>query len=446
MSLTAIVFALAFLGGMFLCVARHPIFGLYTYVAVFYLNPPSRWWSEGLPDLRWAFVAAAVTFGATLLRSGTGFRKKWLSHRPALLFCVYVLWMWIQFPWVVDTSAHAYGVGYFTKYLIVFYLIYALVDSSRHLAGFLTIHAAGCLYLGLLAFSFGGSGRVDGVGGPGIDDANSLGMQLSTGAFAGAAVFLASVSNWKWVGALAVPFAMNGVVLAGSRGGFLGLVAGGFAFFLFRPRRALFVTTAAAGAGLVLFFVLATAQFWERVATILQPVESKVVEDASIGTRIALVPAQLAMARDYPFGAGFDGTTALSFTYIDVRYHSGREGRSSHNTLLSALVDQGVPGLILWVWMIAATGTLLLRVRQWARVHDDRSLSWMAAGVAAMTATVIVAGLFAPYLNKEVYIWCLALACAMASITSVPKLVAETERRLDEVHLVRTPLRSSLGE
>ena len=52
--MTAIIFLLLFAGGLGLCLFRHPIYGLYTYVAVFYLHPPSRWWAAALPDLRWS--------------------------------------------------------------------------------------------------------------------------------------------------------------------------------------------------------------------------------------------------------------------------------------------------------------------------------------------------------------------------------------------------------
>ena len=61
MALTALAFLMLFFTGLVLAFAVHPRFGLYTYLAVFYLHPPSRWWGDMLPDIRWSLVAALVT-------------------------------------------------------------------------------------------------------------------------------------------------------------------------------------------------------------------------------------------------------------------------------------------------------------------------------------------------------------------------------------------------
>ena len=65
MSLTGAAFLLAFAAGLWFTVFRHPLFGLYSYIALFYLNPVSRWWGETLPDLRWSLVMGVVTLIVT---------------------------------------------------------------------------------------------------------------------------------------------------------------------------------------------------------------------------------------------------------------------------------------------------------------------------------------------------------------------------------------------
>jgi len=66
MSLTGLAVLLAYLGGLGLALFRHPRYGVYTYLAVYYLDPPSRWWSAFLPDMRWSLVAGVVALLATL--------------------------------------------------------------------------------------------------------------------------------------------------------------------------------------------------------------------------------------------------------------------------------------------------------------------------------------------------------------------------------------------
>ena len=59
MSLTGMLFMVAFMAALTLALVRHPIYGLYAYVADFYLHPPSRWWGQFLPDMRWSMLAAS---------------------------------------------------------------------------------------------------------------------------------------------------------------------------------------------------------------------------------------------------------------------------------------------------------------------------------------------------------------------------------------------------
>ncbi|HEX4972518.1 MAG TPA: hypothetical protein VFV69_15795, partial [Steroidobacteraceae bacterium] len=104
MSLTGLAFVAAFFGVMGLALFRHPMWGLYGYVAVFYLHPPSRWWGAALPDLRWALLAAAVTLIATWRVPRDTTRPSWISHTPAKLLLAYTVWLWIQKAWALSPS------------------------------------------------------------------------------------------------------------------------------------------------------------------------------------------------------------------------------------------------------------------------------------------------------------------------------------------------------
>lgn len=54
LSLTSLLFLAAYFSGCIAALVRHPVYGLVTYVLMLYLHPPSRWWGEALPDLRWS--------------------------------------------------------------------------------------------------------------------------------------------------------------------------------------------------------------------------------------------------------------------------------------------------------------------------------------------------------------------------------------------------------
>src|SRR6188768_2255398 len=94
-----------------LAFVRHPIYGLYLYLGVTYVFPPARWWGALLgADLRWSLMAAVVTVLAVLFHFGK-LRPKpvWLTNVPAIVLVLYAAWMWIQYPFAVDTDVHLRG-------------------------------------------------------------------------------------------------------------------------------------------------------------------------------------------------------------------------------------------------------------------------------------------------------------------------------------------------
>jgi len=106
MAITGFLFALGFVAMMALALLRHPIWGLYGYIAVFYLHPPSRWWGAFLPDLRWSLVASAVTLIALLRIKEPPGRPSWISTTPARILIAYTVWLWIQGFWALNPVAN----------------------------------------------------------------------------------------------------------------------------------------------------------------------------------------------------------------------------------------------------------------------------------------------------------------------------------------------------
>lgn len=415
MSLTGLLFLAAFIAMMALALFRHPIHGLYGYVALFYLHPPDRWWASGLPDLRWTLTASVVTLLATLRLRSDPSRPSWLSETPAKLLLAFTAWLWIQSFWALLPEAHFFFATLYLKYIVLFYLIFRLVDQPERVRGFLTVHFLGCAYLGWLAYNASFSGRLEGVGGPGIDEANALGMQLVTGILSGAMLIL-DYKGWRrWLLVAAMPLVINGLVLTQSRSAFLGLAVGCVVLWYLKPggRRRIFYAFAALA--LVLGGMLAHELFWQRMTTVVTAVESIEKIDQSAASRLAVFEAQVKMAKAYPMGAGHRGTLALSNRYLADEHltyladGSGQRGRSSHSTFMSVVVEQGLPGVAIFgglgLWFIAA----ILRMRRLARAATDEFTSIMGAGVAAALMAVVVSGIFVDYVKAEVQIWCAAL-------------------------------------
>jgi hypothetical protein len=446
MSLTAVVFLLCFLVGIGLALARHPIYGLYTYIAVFYLDAPNRWWGQGLPDLRWSLLAAVVTAIAMLRVKADPARVPWYKTFPAVFLIAYTTWLWIQSPWALDPELHRECAMIFTKFIIVYFMVYRLIDTPLLAADFLLAHILGCLYLGLVALGTGTTGgRLDGVGGSGIDDSNTLGMHAAAIAVVGAMLIFVKRDWRRYAALVSVPLILNTVVLTGSRGAFLALFMGGVTIFALRPKENTRLFYSLAFLGIVGFGIVASETFWERMKTLEAAVNKEETMDNSAEGRIVQMKAGIHMFVGHPLGVGHRGFATLSPQYLDPIYLTETGARSSHNTFISTLVEQGFPGAImfsmLWLWVLKSC----VVARRWANARRPLlDVSMMAAACAGLVV-VFIGGQFADFLKTEVQVWLLAL---VASLLQSPAgaAAADQPRRSPGSESGRAVLRTRSGQ
>ena len=433
-TVTGTLFVLAFFTALLLALFRHPLYGLYTYVAVFYLDPPSRWWGASLPDLRWSALAAGITLLAIWTRGPVQKNRiSWLAITPARIMILFTVWFWISTLWALDEQQHVPEAILISKYLLVFYMIYRLVDTPAKITSFLLAHITGCLYLGILGYSMHVDGRLDGVGGPGIDDSNTLGMHLATGVVAGAMLTL-HLRRWRWLlCVISIMFALNAVVLAGSRGAFFGVLAGLVTLAFLRPPAYKKLFTIYACLGVLLIGFVASHQFWERMYTVTAVTSDNRDDlDLSAQSRIAMFNAQLLMAASYPFGSGHRGSEALSPRYLQQQYLTAGGARSSHNSFMTVLVEQGIPGVVLMLAMLAWTAGVLRKSVNARSERDQVERAIQAGAIGGALMVVFVAGMFADFSKCEVQIWMLALLASLTQgKTAVNKISSRSQAILN---------------
>lgn len=414
---SAVVWLLFALGCSVLAFSRHPIYGLVFYMGTFYVHPPSRWWSYMLPDPRWALISAAITVLAVIIhRDKLAARPVWLANPPALLLIAYTVWMVIQVPWALDFDSHVDGAIKYVKFLVAFWFIYRLIDSKRNLLVLMYSHAVGCALLGILAWQAPREGgRLEGVGGPGIDDANSLGMQMATGAIVCMGLMMTAKGWRRWACLVLLAFIGEGFVLANSRGAFLALVAGGLVVMLCKAREHRKAFWGLAFVGLVGFASVIDQAFIDRMFTIGDVAEESEEADMSARSRVVIYEAQMRMAMDHPMGSGYRGTVVLSTQYLDRKWltvdKAGDEstaGRSSHNTFMTTLVEQGVPGAAIFIALVVWVVTRVLTIRRLDRRNADPELTTLAGAACGGLVVVFVAGMATDYLMAEVQFWLFA--------------------------------------
>ena len=409
MAITALAFAAFFAAGLIAALLFRPIYGLYTYLAVFYLHPPSRWWGPMLPELRWSLVAAVVTLIAILIHREASPKKKQLSRSGIfVLVSLYVSWMWIQLAFV-PSSSHFEGVVLFTKYILLIYLIVKIVTTEKTFFGFCLANTLGCAYFGWLIWQASGVGRLDGVGGPGVDDSSTLGMQLGVGLFFGSFLLFQCKGKVRYLILLLLPIIANGVIQTETRGAVVGVMLGGLVTIFLKPKSIKKAYYGMAVLGLIGVLFAVNEAFLYRMNSMVAAVNEQQEWDSSAESRIHVAKAQWKMFLDYPLGAGHQGTAFLSTSYIDSRWYAETGDRASHNTMLSVLVDQGLPGIILFSLLLMKIAGALFHNKSLDTQGLPEWIGIYRTMLAGALATIFGAGMFAQFLKAEVQIWCLAL-------------------------------------
>lgn len=404
---------------------HHPVFGLYFYMATTYVHPPSRWWADMLPDLRWALLSAVITIIAVLYHRGRlrDDRQYWFSNVPAVVLLLYATLMTLQTPFALAPQMHEAGVVLFWKYIVAFWFVYRIADTLRNVRNILFLHAIGCSMLGALArFSKREGGRVEGVGGPGIDDANTLAMFLATGAVVCVALLL-SQKGWRRLLALCLlPPILEGFVTCNSRGALLGLAGGALVIAVAKAQAHNKTFWALSLVVAMIVSVAVDQMFLDRMVTMGDFARQDAEAELSARSRTAIIEAQVEMAKDYPMGVGHRGTVPLSPRYLDKRWldKGGADpdaGRASHNTFMTTLVEQGVAGALLFVTLVLWVLRSVLRLRRLGRSPGvDPELVSLGAGACGGVVTVLVAGVATDYLLSEIQFWLLACVVGVFEI------------------------------
>lgn len=440
----AVAFVLFSVACTVLAFFRHPIYSLYFYLATTFVFPPGRWWGYVFGELRWSLLSAAVAALAIMFHRGKLAEKPlWCANAPAVMLMMYAAWMWVQVPWAMDLDTHLSGSFQFTKYLFAFWLVYRVVDCKEHLTSLLLAHVLGCGLLGVFAQFTGrdGNNRLDGVGGPGIDDANTLGMYLASGAIIAVGLFLTQKGWRRYLSLACLVVITNGIVLANSRGSFLGIVAGGLMLAICKARQHRWMFWSFALAAVMGLTVIVDQAFVDRMFTIGDVTSEDDEADMSARSRAAVAKAQVQMFLDHPMGAGHRGTAVLSTQYLDRKWltldvggDESTAARSSHNTFMTTLVEQGLPGGLLFISLTLWTLAAGVRIRSLNGLGADPQLITLGAAICGALAVVWVSGNTADYLMAEVQFWMFAGLVTVFQLSEKTHIAATPQPALGRLH------------
>ena len=416
MSLTAIAFLAAYFGGLLRAFTTNPTWGLYVYLIAFYANPVDRWWGYSLPNLRWSFLAAIVTFIAVIFkRKG----QNWLQYKETKYYLIFFIYLVFQYLWVLSSSLHTVYVLLVAKYFILILLIQQCIHTKKDILGFIACNALGALYFGYLGMSYGG-GRLEGIGGPGIESANGLGQHLATLLVAASYMLFLKLGKFKILLVAIILVILNTLMLTESRGSLLALVVTGCVAVFFIPKNYKRTFYTLMGLGAIAFAMLLGPQIVDRFKS-AQKNELGQIQDNSAASRIVIIKAQYEMFKEHPIlGKGHRTTLVLSPLYVPEEYmtkiKSGDtvvQRRASHNYIMGMLTDHGLLGMGIYSLIIFSIFRHLLAVRKYIKsenyAHLDSELIMIQTGLCLAFCCYMVAGMFSNNKIFEIAVWLIAL-------------------------------------
>jgi probable O-glycosylation ligase (exosortase A-associated) len=224
--------------------------------------------------------------------------------------------------------------------------------------------------------------------------------------------------------AAAVMVLAVGIIWAGSRGGFLALIAvGGFLLLRYRAIRVgwRIVTTALLA---VVFAATATDKYWESMRTILAPQSDYNVTDEA--GRVKVWKRGMGYMLQHPVlgvGAGnfptAEGTISPLIKASPI--NKGVKWSVAHNSFLQVGAELGIPGLLLFLSMLLSAFAALRAVQRSPHpvTPGERSSpsAQLAQTFAAALVGYIVGGFFLSLAYADMLIVLLALVVGLSKVT-----------------------------
>jgi putative inorganic carbon (HCO3(-)) transporter len=225
-----------------------------------------------------------------------------------------------------------------------------------------------------------------------LGNPNLLASYLLPGVFLAAAALMVW-QTWPQKALALVTFGLNStcLILTGSRGGFLGILAGGFALIIllthwWRPKFSPFWQRWA------LWIVLGgTAAFVVAAVLLVGPIRQRVMSvfagrrDSSNNFRMNVWAAVIDMIRDRPILGIGPGNGAFNQMY--PLYQRPRfTALSAYSVFLELLVEAGFVGFISFIWLMVVTFNQGWQQLQLLRQRQDPQGYWLVAAMVAMAA------------------------------------------------------------
>jgi putative inorganic carbon (hco3(-)) transporter len=430
-SLTTIVWA-ALAGGLCLMSLSRPVWAVAVYMQTFFAAPQLWWWGDELPRFRYALWAGYLVLGAVIVAPRAIVAPKTIEGKMRTISVLMLLnATFVHFFLAPSQRISLDTFVEFLKYTLLMFLMSSAIKDRTDFQRVVATLALGAAYIGWEVTinergDFSGS-RLEGVGAPAANTANSLANLMLVVLPLAGSLFLQKSWKWKATCLVAAPLILNVLLLCNSRGAFLGLVGTGIAFvFLAKGVNRKRAIKTLGLAVVALYLLLGDARILDRFMTTFTGSEAR---DNSASSRLVFWNAGLALLNDHPLGAGGGAFKfALGSRYLaQTTGAEDPDSRSLHNGYLTEATDWGVQGLILKLSLFLVA--ILAAYRTCEKCRRENRIEEGVLGLCVVTMAVghLIHCMFGSFLDHEWSFWILALLARYADLYEVPEAQAKHE-------------------
>ncbi|UCF05411.1 MAG: O-antigen ligase family protein [bacterium] len=187
------------------------------------------------------------------------------------------------------------------------------------------------------------------------------------------------------------------IFLTFSRGGFVGIIALLLLLLVIERRNKPILAVGLVCIAAVL--IMAPAIYWNRIKSLLD-ISSKVTEDYSIASRLETMKVAMILGFKNPlFGVGLDNFLHQSTHYVPFR-------QAVHNPFLQVFCEMGVPGLLVFIAIIAHN---IRVIRRLMCRRDDPEAAQVGRFLLLQQLAVLANGMFIPVAFESTFWFALSL-------------------------------------
>ena len=340
-------------------------------------------------------VIAVAWLGSLYKRRGV-VRATITRHRRLLTAAIgMIVWLSLSLVWASDLDLAAEDLWRWYVLLMIFVIVLTTVTTERALRWTLFAFIAGAVISVVIGVADGSfTGTADGAarleGGAG--DPNYLAASIVASSIVAVSLLALRIGlSARWLIAAALVTLIAGLVLSGSRGGFLAAGAGVLAaFVVFKYRRAYVLAATAVILGIGALAFLNVPDAWDRVTDFNED-----------NGRSSLWIVGARMWEDHPVGGvGLNNFVVHSADY--VREPGTLENTElvverphvPHNTYLQILAEAGIVGLALFIaFCFGCVRAAILAARRFES-RGEWGLGALTRGIVVASLSILAASMF----------------------------------------------------